>query len=75
MSKIPLPGGVNLWGVSSLYVNPVNVLNILTKVLAEDKSKFLSLSKETRMLGLSRHSFSGGGWFGGWGAKTPSYPD
>ena len=32
------PGmGVNLWGVSPLYVNPVNVLNILTKVLAEDK--------------------------------------
>jgi hypothetical protein len=32
------PGmGVNLWGVSPLYVNPVNVLNILTKVLAEGK--------------------------------------
>jgi hypothetical protein len=29
--------GVNLWGASPLYVNPVNVLNILTKVLAEDK--------------------------------------
>ena len=29
--------GVNLWGVSPLYVNPVNVLNILTKVLAEGK--------------------------------------
>jgi len=28
------PGmGVNLWGASPLYVNPVNVLNILTKVL------------------------------------------
>jgi hypothetical protein len=26
-----------LWGASPLYVNPVNVLNILTKVLAEDK--------------------------------------
>ena len=26
------PGmGVNLWGESPLYVNPVNVLNILTK--------------------------------------------
>jgi hypothetical protein len=32
------PGmGVNLWGESSLYVNPVNVLNTLTKVLAEGK--------------------------------------
>jgi len=32
------PGmGVNLWGVSPLYVNPVNMLNILTKVLAEGK--------------------------------------
>jgi hypothetical protein len=39
MSKIPMPGGVNLWGERPLYVNPVNVLNILTKVLAEDKSK------------------------------------
>jgi len=29
--------GVNLWGESPLYVNPVKVLNILTKVLAEDK--------------------------------------
>jgi hypothetical protein len=27
--------GVNLWGASPLYVNPVNVLNILTKILAE----------------------------------------
>jgi len=32
------PGmGVNLWGESPLYVNPVNVLNTLTKVLAEGK--------------------------------------
>ena len=32
------PGmGVNLWGVSHLYVSPVNVLNILTKILAEGK--------------------------------------
>jgi len=32
------PGmGVNLWGESPLYVNPVNMLNILTKVLAEGK--------------------------------------
>jgi hypothetical protein len=29
--------GVNLWGVGHLYVNPVNVLNTLTKVLAEGK--------------------------------------
>jgi hypothetical protein len=29
--------GVNLWGASPLYVSPVNMLNILTKVLAEDK--------------------------------------
>ena len=32
-----LPGGVNLWGASPLYVNPVNMLNILTKVLAEEQ--------------------------------------
>jgi len=34
------PGmGVNLWGESPLYVNPVNIvnINILTKILAEDK--------------------------------------
>ena len=32
------PGmGVNLWGASSLYVNPVNMLNILIKILAEGK--------------------------------------
>jgi len=29
--------GVNSWGVSPLYVNPVNVLSILTKILAEGK--------------------------------------
>ena len=29
--------GVNLWGVSPLYVNLVNVSNMLTKVLAKDK--------------------------------------
>jgi hypothetical protein len=29
--------GVNLWGESPLYVNPVNVFNKLTKVLAEGK--------------------------------------
>ena len=29
--------GVNLWGESPLYVNPVNMLNILTKVLADAK--------------------------------------
>ena len=40
VGSIPLctPGmGVNLWGVGPLYVNPVNVLNTLTKVLAEGK--------------------------------------
>ena len=26
-----------LWGVSPLYVNPVNMLNILIKILADDK--------------------------------------
>jgi hypothetical protein len=32
------PGmGANLWGESPLYVNPVNVLNMLTKILAEGK--------------------------------------
>jgi len=38
------PGmGVNLWGVSPLYVNPVNVnvFNALTKVLAEGKGIFV----------------------------------
>jgi hypothetical protein len=35
------PGmGVNLWGESPLYMNPVNVLNILTKILAEGKGIF-----------------------------------
>ncbi len=29
--------GVNLWGASPLYVNPVNVLNILIKILADGK--------------------------------------
>jgi hypothetical protein len=29
--------GVNLWGASPLYVNPVNVLNILTEILADGK--------------------------------------
>ena len=29
--------GVNLWGESPLYVNPVNMLNILIKILAEGK--------------------------------------
>jgi len=37
-SDLCTPGmGVSLWGVSPLYVNPVNMLNILTKVLAEGK--------------------------------------
>ena len=32
------PGmGVNLWGESPLYMNPVNVFNTLTKVLADGK--------------------------------------
>jgi hypothetical protein len=36
--RLCTPGmGVNLWGASPLYVSPVNMLNILTKVLAEDK--------------------------------------
>ena len=36
--RLCTPGmGVNLWGESPLYVNPVNVLNTLTKVLAEGK--------------------------------------
>ena len=29
--------GVNLWGASPLYVNPVNTLIVLTKVLADGK--------------------------------------
>jgi len=32
------PGmGVNLWGESPLYVNPVNMLDILIKILAEQQ--------------------------------------
>ena len=31
--------GVNLWGESPLYVNPVNVLNILIKILADGKRR------------------------------------
>jgi hypothetical protein len=32
------PGmGMNLWGESPLYVNPVNVLDTLAKVLADGK--------------------------------------
>ena len=34
----------------------------------------LSLSKETRMQGLSRHSFSEGGWCGEGELKAPLYP-
>ena len=38
LMQLCTPGmGVNLWGESPLYVNPVNVLNTLTKVLAEGK--------------------------------------
>jgi len=29
--------GVNLWGASPLYVSPINMLNILAKILAEGK--------------------------------------
>ncbi len=29
--------GVNLWDASPLYVNPVNMLNILIKIIAEGK--------------------------------------
>jgi len=37
-TQLCTPGmGVSLWGVSPLYVNPVNMLSILTKVLAEGK--------------------------------------
>jgi len=40
LSALCTPGmGVNLWGASPLYVNPVNVLNTLTKVLADGKGK------------------------------------
>jgi len=36
--RLCTPGiGLNLWGESPLYVNPVNVLNTLTKILAEGK--------------------------------------
>jgi len=45
------PGtGVNLWGESPLYVNPVNVFNTLTKVLAEGKGIFVrGCLKEARV--------------------------
>jgi len=37
-TELCTPGmGVNLWGESPLYVNPVNIVNILTKILAEGK--------------------------------------
>ena len=49
-SDLCTPGmGVNLWGESPLYVNPVNVLNTLTKVLADGKGIFVrSCLKEAR---------------------------
>jgi len=38
LTALCTPGmGVNLWGESPLYVNPVNIVNIQTKILAEDK--------------------------------------
>jgi hypothetical protein len=43
-SDLCTPGmGVNLWGVSALYVNPVNVKSswTLTKVLAEGKGEIV----------------------------------
>ena len=41
--------GVNLWGESPLYVNPVNVLSTLAKVLADGKGIFVrSCLKEAR---------------------------
>ena len=41
-SALCTPGmGVNLWGESPLYVNPVNVLNTLAKVLADGKGIFV----------------------------------
>jgi hypothetical protein len=47
------PGmGVNLWGVSPLYMNPVNMLNILTKILAEGKPKIPSWSREAEPRGF-----------------------
>ena len=36
---------MKLWGESPLYVNPVNVFNTLTKVLAEGKSIFVNPNK------------------------------
>jgi hypothetical protein len=37
-SDLCTPGmGVNLWGESPLYVNPVNVFNMLIKILADGK--------------------------------------
>jgi len=52
--------GVNLWGESPLYVNPVNVnvFSILAKVLADGKSKipsfFRGRFREERSEGLER---------------------
>jgi len=50
LSDLCTPGtGVNLWGESPLYVNPVNVFNTLTKVLAEGKGIFVrSCLKEAK---------------------------
>ncbi len=47
--------GVNLWGESPLYVNPVNVFNTLTKVLADGKGvsvrKGLKAERSERLAG------------------------
>jgi hypothetical protein len=38
--------GVDSWGASPLYVNPVNVFKALAKVLADGKGIFVSFSRK-----------------------------
>jgi hypothetical protein len=45
--------GVNLWGGSPLYVNPVNMLNTLAKVLAEGKG--VSVRKGLKEAGVQSY--------------------
>jgi hypothetical protein len=47
--------GVNLWGENLLSVNPVNVLNILTKVLAEGKG--VSVRKGLKEAGVQSYDY------------------
>jgi len=64
--------GVNLWGESPLYVNPVNVLNTLTKVLAEGKGGIV----RDRLMEAEVQSYNVfiDRWCGACGEKECDYP-